>query len=157
MILSVPQLLAATNATTEVPFEAELDFEAPERALGPAVGKLVVLRASAQHLKVQGHLKATLQTLCDRCSEAYPQAVEADLDEVLEVLDEAPSSQELEESVWVQGELDLGDLARQALILALPSRKLCGCPALDARAAEPELDPRWAALRAILPPPDGQA
>lgn len=157
MILSVPQLLSATSATTEVPLSADLAFDAPEQALGPAVGDVVVTRTSDQLLKVTGSVRAPLQTLCDRCGEAYRIEVEATLDEALEVVPEAPTSQEVEESVWAHGELDLTDLVRQALLLALPSRKLCGCPALQAPAAGPEEDPRWAALRALVSPPDGQA
>ncbi len=103
---------------------------------------------------------------CARCLEVVPWQESEDFT----VRYRRPSSGSLEDEIGLEeddldvaffneGELDLGELAAEQAILALPMRCLCdpNCAGLCARcganlnragacACEPEVDPRWGAL-----------
>lgn len=82
---------------------------------------------------VRGHLRATLELECGRCLEAYPLPLDQELD--LFYLphrsdDEAEDDVELSDRdmvvAYYEGErLDLGNVLREQLFLAVPLRRLC--------------------------------
>jgi len=134
-------------SAAHVPDDVEID-----------VDLVVESTADPGTLTITGHLGVPWAGQCRRCLDT----VEGHLDvEVLEVAARHPD----DDDIWtLQGdELDLGELVREAAVLALPIAPLCdeGCrgPAPDAFPArpadepidagtddEPRRDDRWAAL-----------
>ncbi|MCB9541888.1 MAG: DUF177 domain-containing protein [Myxococcales bacterium] len=133
--------------------------EAPARIEG------TVYRSAKSELVVDGTLTATVGFDCVRCLQARTLDAKIREDHVLvrrEKLDGAGemtlSEDALEEpdvESFTGDEIDLTDLFRQDLLLALPMNPSCEtagrggeCHALapEARADEPEVDPRWAPL-----------
>lgn len=142
-------LEAVSVAGSSIPHDAVADLDL-----------VVESTADPGTLTVSGRVRAPWQGECRRCLEP----IEGELDaEVHELFARHP----VDEEIWpLEGEeIDLGALAREALLLALPLAPLCGddCrgPAPDAFPAHPEelgseaepaeqperlADPRWAAL-----------
>ncbi|MEB3329001.1 MAG: DUF177 domain-containing protein [Candidatus Sericytochromatia bacterium] len=148
MQISVSSILQAPHATTRYAFHEALPLpDEGEQLLEPVTGDLTVERLSDRLLRVTGNFQATLQLLCDRCGESYQAPAVFDLAEDLEVVDEAVTTEEVEDRVSASGLLDASDLVRQTLLLSLPARRLCGCEPKATRTEEPAVDPRWAALR----------
>jgi len=67
---------------------------------------------------------------------------------------------ELDESLVIDGKIDIAEVVREQILLALPAQVFCGddckglCPKcganqnlIDCKCADKEIDPRWAALR----------
>lgn len=90
-------------------------------------------RGDDMSVHVRGRLRATLELECGRCLEAYPLPLDQELD--LFYLphrseDEAEDEVELSDRdmvvAYYQGErLDLGNVLREQLFLAVPLRRLC--------------------------------
>lgn len=154
MQLSVSSILNAPQNVTHHPFDEQ--FELPgegETLLEPVVGRLDVTRASNQILQVTGAFHTRLRLVCDRCGNEFEFPVDFSLDEALEVTNEPPTSFEVEEAVYAQGNLDATDLIRQSLLLSLPTRHLCGCEPLPQKDDQGITDPRWAALESLTVEP----
>jgi uncharacterized protein len=140
--------------------------------LSPLVGSIVLMRTS-QGILVTGKLRTRLLIPCQRCLEPADVDVELDLEEefypVVRIanapVDDVPD-EEYDEAVLIDEHhvLDLSEVIRQGLWLAVPSQVLCRpdcaglCPICggnhnldDCRCDEDILDPRWAALQALLP------
>lgn len=142
---------------------------------GSTVQVDLVIEATAEPgtLTVTGTVRAPWRGECRRCLDPIEGEIEADVHDVV-------ARRPVDEEVWeLQGEeVDVGAIAREALMLALPLSPLCGpdClgPAPDEfpavaidqgdpgdgaadGAGEPPLDPRWAALDQLRfdpePPP----
>ena len=102
-------------------------------------------RADAE-VEMQGQLKATLSLTCDRCLVCY----DFDVDTELQVLFKSVSSEykhlkelecnveELDSVILDEPVVDLDDVLRQQLYLALPLRNLCSeqCRGICARCGE---------------------
>ncbi|MBM3268621.1 MAG: DUF177 domain-containing protein [Candidatus Sericytochromatia bacterium] len=117
----------------------------------PVVGGLTAeVTGGDAMLRVTGEFQATLKLSCHRCANAFVANQDFRVDEVLDIVDEAPQTEEVGETVWAKGHLDVADLVRQNLLLALPSQILCGCAPLDAGDAG-ALDPRWQKLSGFRP------
>ena len=118
-------------------------------------------------VRLRGALAAEVEVYCDRCAAAIvaPLAVEFDTSflpaEVEKAVVENVELQagDLDRSVYEDGAVDLDDLVREQILLALPTRNLCRedckglCPTCGANlnagacdCAGGEIDPRWAAL-----------
>jgi len=155
---------ASVYAPDELPLEDELMCLATEAK--------VEGRASKKHeqIRLQGTINATVEVACDRCASPVIVPVNADFDvtyiaaESLEVEPEATELQEAELSyATYEGDyLEIDDLAREQLLLALPTRQLCreDCKGLcltcgadlntgTCQCEHQEVDPRWAALAAL--------
>lgn len=138
----------------------------------PLVGSVVLTRTN-QGILVTGELQTVLRGTCRRCLEPCDMGVELDVEEVFyptlsigEVaLDEVPDDQE-DEALWIDEHhiLDLTEVIRQGLWLAEPDQALCRtdcaglCPHCggnrdlgECHCEEAPMDPRWAALQALLP------
>lgn len=132
-------------------------------------------KVDADTVHVRGHLAARLGLECGRCLEAYPMALEQELD--LFYLPHRPGEDEEEDDevelsdrdmvvAYYEGDrLDLGAVVREQCFLALPLKRLCredcrgrcpscgrnrnlescGCPA-----PEEAGDPRLAALKKLF-------
>ncbi|MBU6429310.1 MAG: DUF177 domain-containing protein, partial [Cyanobacteria bacterium REEB65] len=112
----------------------------------PVVGGFLVEVTGGQpFLSLKGDFRAHLELLCHRCGNPFGHDLDFEVNEALEVVAECPASEEVGETVWEKGNLDVGDLVRQILLLALPSQVLCGCtPAPSPDSTSP--DPRWQGL-----------
>lgn len=157
MEISVSSILQAPEKVTRYSFQEHIDLLAEgEKLLEPVVGEFEITRASNQVLQVSGHFKGRLQVPCDRCGNPFELPVEFDVDEGLEVVEGPVTTEEVEETVSATGNFDATDLIRQNLLLALPTRRLCGCEPLANQADAESVDPRWAALRSIHQEPNGK-
>ena len=123
-----------------------------------------------ERVRLRGELRAEVELHCDRCARAIttPVAVEFDVEYVPQAA--ATDDQELAElqaddltsSVYEGDALDIDELAREQLLLALPMRLLCRedckglCPQCGVdlnqqtcSCEHQEIDPRWSALAAM--------
>jgi uncharacterized protein len=125
---------------------------------------------SGHEVRVQGKLNARAEVDCDRCLKTVPVAVETAFDVNYVPAEDYRRSEaaELQEedlslSVFDGETIDVDELVREQLLLALPARALCGeqckglCPTCGAdRNTNPcdchsqEIDPRWAGLKAVM-------
>ena len=122
---------------------------------------------------VRGRLAARLGLQCGRCLEPFDLAVDQELDlfylphqagDIDEEEDEvALTGHDMVVAYYRGGQLDLGDMVREQLFLALPMTRVCreGCAGLcptcgvnrndvECRCAAEQGDPRLAALRKLL-------
>lgn len=119
-------------------------------------------------VRVRGSLQTSVELSCDRCLGPVPVPVNVDFvanfarpgdptAEASELQDE-----DLEFSVYDGDSVDLDEIVREQILLALPARQLCRddcrglCPACGKNlntescdCARHETDPRWAALADI--------
>jgi uncharacterized protein len=140
--------------------------------VGPLVGSITLMRTS-QGILVTGTLRTKLRTTCMRCLEQAELDVELDLEEEFHPvnyigdvpLDDVPD-EEHDEALLIDEHhmLDLREVIRQGLWLAAPMETLCRpdcaglCPRCggnrnlgECQCDETDVDPRWAALQALLP------
>ena len=151
-----------TYAPGELPLEDEhVSLAADVRAWGRASRK-------GDEVRVRGSLQTSVELRCDRCLGPVPMPVNVDFaanfvragdpaSEAKELQDE-----DLESSVYDGDSVDLGEIVREQILLALPARQLCDadckglCPSCGKNlntescdCARHETDPRWAALADI--------
>ncbi|MGH9467838.1 MAG: YceD family protein [Terriglobales bacterium] len=125
-------------------------------------------------MRLQGHVHGEIAPSCSRCLEAIPMAVERDVDLLYEPESVIGDSAEVEiqkgdtEVGFFSGQgVDLEEVAREQILLALPMQPLCRpeCRGLCARcganlnagpcACPPQADDRWRALKMLHPPAGG--
>lgn len=146
------------------PDEIDLDGEAE-------LGSDAVLNAEAisedDKVHIRGRLSTGIRLDCTRCLEAVENPLEIDFDAVFvdaanEKLDSEVeiAGEELDESLVIDGQIDLKEVVREQLLLNLPEQVYCSedckglCPKcgvnrnlIDCKCADEEIDPRWAALK----------
>ena len=143
--------------------EARVTVVAPPRVAGR-------IQQSDSKVAVKGEVSAELQLECDRCLKSLfipvtgafeVEYVTPDIyraGEAAELLDE-----DLSLSVFDGEVVDIDELVREQLLLALPAQVLCReeckglCPECgadrnlaDCKCQEAEIDPRWAGLKEIV-------
>lgn len=141
--------------------------EAAEGALGATPGSLsgeLEVQAKGTRVNTRGWLEVAWSATCDRCGEPVDRALRADLDLgwVPERDDHGAevelAADELDLGWYRDGEIDLGDVVREAVALELPPRIVCddtaGCDArtealLRDEQAEPPTPSAFAALRDV--------
>ena len=159
----------AVYAPDELPLEDELTRLISEAKLEGRASKW------REQVRLRGTISASVEVRCDRCVAPVVLPVNADFDATYvpaEVLITDVEATELQEddltfATYEGEELDLEDLAREQLLLALPTRHLCreDCRGLCLTCGEDlntqtchcerqDVDPRWAALAALKK--DGQ-
>lgn len=122
---------------------------------------------SGREVHLRGKLNARAEVDCDRCLKTVALPVETNFDAAYVTVEDYARSEaaELQEedlslSVFDGETIDVDELVREQLLLALPARALCGeqcqglCQACGAdRNTNPcdchstEIDPRWAGLK----------
>jgi len=114
----------------------------------------------AEVLHLSMDLETTLHCTCDRCTKAFTLPKKVHVDNV--IVREIQNEEEFDFIVLEEGGVDLGEVARTALILSLEMKMLCreDCKGLCSRcgadlnlgpcSCQPEPDPRFAALRQLL-------
>lgn len=138
----------------------------------PVLGSMTI-SSSGLVLLLEGAVDTEVELLCARCGMLYPQPVHAAFQEDFVVRPaqspgQGPRVEEEEEPesrVFIEGTLDLNldELLRQSILLALPLKPLCAencpglCPQCGARlsdgpcACQPETEtPQMAVLRRLL-------
>lgn len=127
-------------------------------------------RASRRHgeVRVRGQIQTSVELRCDRCLAPAPVPVNVEFAALFGQPGEDPAGakelqdDELDFSVYEGDSIDLDEIVREQILLALPARQLCRdeckglCPAcgadLNAQSCEcpaAEIDPRWAALKGL--------
>ena len=130
-----------------------------------------------EQVRLRGEIKTEVELLCDRCAAPrlaplavefdasfIPQEVEAVKAENVELL-----AEDLILSAYEGDYVDLDELVREQVLLALPSRHLCreDCRGLcqrcgadlnagDCSCEQGEVDPRWAALAELKKDVNGE-
>jgi uncharacterized protein len=139
------------------------------RQAGPlkAAGKAELVSGSLGEIRVKGHLDVRMEAECDRCLEPAPFPIDSDFELYYRPVEEGYGS---EEHVIDEGEaemgfyegdgLELNEVLREFVLLALPMQRLCKedcagiCPVCGQSRnntkcqcqAVPQ-DDRWAALK----------
>jgi len=116
---------------------------------------------------VRGRIRADFLLNCTRCLEPVEKQTSITFDDTFVDAATEPNSDEIEvgvdeldESLVVGGKIDLSDVVREQILLALPEQIFCRvdckglCPKcganrnlIDCKCADNEIDPRWAALK----------
>jgi uncharacterized protein len=150
------------------PEEIVLDEEHVRLTSPPEVEARV--HRSGREVRLRGRLGARAEVDCDRCLKTVAIPVETSFDVAYVPVEDYTSSEvaELQEedlslSVFDGETIDVDELVREQLLLALPARALCGeeckglCPTCGAdRNTNPcdcqsaEIDPRWSGLKAVM-------
>jgi uncharacterized protein len=157
---ATPKPLESRLTAEEVP----LDDEA--KLIGSAIFRGETFReASKTH--VRGNIRADVEVVCTRCVEPTELHLDIVFDDVFVDQSEEPREDELEiaeaaldESLVGEGSVDLSEIVREQIILALPDMVFCkeDCKGLcdkcgtnlnllDCNCKDDEIDPRWAALK----------
>ncbi len=152
--------LPAGRSDHEVEFVCALDPDEPSAGEVAASGLLTVDNTDSRVL-VGGRLTAEGTADCDRCLATFPLAYEADVD-VQIVRSNAPAPGE-DSDTWIlhqaRGPVDLAEPLREAVVIALPHKRLCDeecrglcahCGAnrneVDCDCTQEIVDPRWDGL-----------
>lgn len=159
---------SSTFAHVYEPGELVLDEEHARLTQPPEVrGRL---SREGREIDLRGRISARAEVDCDRCLKAIEMPVETNFDVKYVSSDDykAAETAELEEedlsiSVYQDEAIDVDDLVREQVLLALPTRALCGeeckglCPVCGANmnmqpceCEAKETDPRWGALKNIV-------
>src|SRR5689334_2219675 len=150
------------------PEEIVLDEEHARLTSPPEVSGRV--SRSGQEVRLRGTINTVAEVDCDRCLKSVSVPVETQFDVTYTPVEDyrAGDAAELKEedlglSVFDGETIDIDELVREQVLLALPARALCGeeckglCPVCGAdRNVNPcdcqskEIDPRWAALKEVM-------
>lgn len=159
-----------TQVSRSVPAPAELGIEVLAVPEAAPVELDLRLEAVMDGVLVTGEASAELVGECVRCLAEIREPITVDFQELF-VYDDSRDLREGDEddetSVLQDDLLDLEDILRDAVVLALPFQPLCRedcpglCPDCGARLAddpdhahEAAIDPRWAALAQLDPETD---
>jgi len=152
----------------ELEIEAE-DLDGSRCAEAARVEISGQLTRSGTAVTATGRVRASARLLCTRCLEPVPWQEEEEFELELRPRHEEPHEEEIElesedlDVVYLDDEvLDLAQLAAEQVLLALPMKVLCRedckglCPRCggslnqaDGCSCEPEVDPRWDALKTL--------
>jgi uncharacterized protein len=149
--------------------EIVLDEETARLTEAPQINGRVTRRSESE-VRLQGTITARAEVECDRCLKSLTFPVETDFDVTYipaADYESAATAAELQEedlsiSVFDGETIDIDDLVREQVLLALPPRLLCReeckglCPVCGAdrnqsecACAPTEIDPRWAGLAGL--------
>ena len=152
-----------------VPAPADLGLEVIGVPEGADLELDLKLEAVVEGVLVSGTARAPLTGECVRCLDPLTDEVEVSFAELFVApgrADHAAGQDDGDdETLWLQDDLiELEPVVRDAVVLTLPLQPLCeeDCPGLcaqcgarladDPEHAHPDVDPRWAALEALVQP-----
>lgn len=172
MEFNVAQLLKQpTGNTRQYEVNEELDDLDPELVIQTPIKGKVKFTKIPKGILVTAHLNTRVELSCSRCLDPFDQPLFIELEEQfrpfvdLQTGASLPQSQEDEEATQISEKniINLSEVTRQALLIALPTSQLCRpeCKGLCQRCGEnlnesscictiEEVDPRWEALRSLL-------
>lgn len=148
----------------------EIGFLDPKlRQAGPlkAVGKVELVAGGDGEIRVKGHLAVEMEADCDRCLEPARFPVDSDFELFYTPVTEGPVNEEVAldsseaEIGFYEGDgIELNDVLREYVLLALPMQRVCRedckgiCPTCgqnrnlkDCDCQAVPQDDRWAALK----------
>lgn len=167
MQYNVSQLLKGPiGAVQEKAIDEDISAWQDELAcVGPAVGRVHLLRTDAGIL-VQGWIETRVRLMCSRCLAEFEITLQATVEEEFRAggqfaTQNRTSDEATDPALQIddQHTLDLREVVRQQLLLALPLHPICrlDCAGLCSQCGEDlnngpcgcerEEDPRWSALR----------
>jgi uncharacterized protein len=172
LTFNVAQLLRDTvGASRNVEAAAELGQLAPEieGAGGSVLSGPVRLMHTNAGILVYGRLQAQITVACARCLEPVTVPLAVTVEEVftptIDILTgKSVAPEEEDQALWIDEHhiLDLSEVTRQGVLLAVPMSTVCRedcrglCPTCGQNlnqaqcACEPEPDPRWGPLLELL-------
>ena len=123
----------------------------------------------ANRAHIRGRLSAELSLDCTRCLEPVENHLDITFDAAFvdaadetEMADTEVSEEALDESLVENGVIDLAEVMREQILLAIPGQVFCRedckglCPKcganlnlIDCKCSDDDVDPRWAALKDI--------
>lgn len=174
MQINVAQLLKEpTGGTRKYELNETLDDLDPLLVIqSPIVGRVKFTKI-LQGILAQGKFRTEVEVNCNRCLEPFDLPVAFEIEEEfrpsvdLQTGARLPQDEEADEATQIseQNILDLSEVARQALLIAMPAAATCRpdcaglCPHCGQNLNEgpcdctdDTLDPRWASLRDLLGP-----
>jgi uncharacterized protein len=140
------------------------------RQAGPlkAVGQVDLVIGALGEIRVRGHLNVAMEADCDRCLESAKCPLDADFELFYQPLrsqyheETAIDTGEAEMGFYEGDGLELNDVLREYVLLALPMQRLCSedckgiCPVCGQNRNQKEcacqaeqVDNRWAALKQL--------
>ena len=163
-LANVPIRRKAIELTFQ-PDEIELDAE--DGVLASPVSFTGETEKVGEHVHIRGRVTADAEVECFRCLEPVRKSLDISFDDVYVGPESEPTDDEIalgDEDLDVafaeNGVIDMIDVVREQLLLALSDQVLCSencrglCPKcggnrnlLDCKCIENEIDPRWSALR----------
>jgi uncharacterized protein len=152
---------------TYLPGELELNDERVVLAEPPVISGQI--STDGQRLKIQGDIQARVQVECDRCLKPVELPVKTDFKSEYITPEQYRDShaaelteEEMELSVFDGEVVDIDEIVREQLLLAVPSQVLCkeDCKGLcekcgtnrnfaDCNCEDTDIDPRWAELKKL--------
>ncbi len=167
MIIDLADVVARPKAIelTFTPDEIDLDIDGTKLA-GDARFQGETERVDDK-AHVRGAVNAEVLVDCTRCLVPVARKFEILFDDIFVDPSDEPADTEvildtdaLDESIAIDGKIDLAEVVREQIILALPDQVYCRddckglCPKcgsnrnlIDCRCIEEEIDPRWSALK----------
>jgi uncharacterized protein len=149
----------------------EIDFlDAELRQVGPlkAQGKAELVTEALGEIRVTGHLTVQTEAACDRCLDTAPFPIDSDFVLYYRPLSEGYGDEkeidsgEAEMGFYEGESLELNDVLREQVLLALPMQRVCRedckgiCPACGKNRNQNECncqastsDDRWQALKQL--------
>ena len=167
MRIEVENLTAAATPFEHTYGAAEVDLDEEAASVVSDVNVRGGATRKGEQVRLRGEIQTEVELLCDRCAAAEHRALAVEFDtsfipqevEAVKAENVELQAEDLVLSAYEGGAVDLDDLVREQILLALPSRHLCreDCKGLcekcgaDLNAGEcscerGEVDPRWAAL-----------
>jgi uncharacterized protein len=151
------------------PGEIEFDGRLKQTSSVQAAGVAELLSSSLGAVRIRGRLEVSVESPCDRCLEAASVRIHREFDlryfpaEQLEESGEDEIDEDASEVAYYEGNrLELNDILREVVLLALPMQLVCNeackgiCPACgqnrnlnDCRCERQVADDRWSKLRAL--------
>jgi uncharacterized protein len=155
-----PQRLKTEFAGTLIDLEGEGEVVGDARFDGETY-------RDEQRVHIRGVITAEVALQCTRCLESLRRKIEVSFDDVfIDASHETRSSDaeltfaDMDESLVIGGRVDLTEVVREQILLALPEQIFCRencrglCPKcggnrnlIDCSCERKEMDPRWAALK----------
>jgi uncharacterized protein len=147
----------------------EIDLTGEDLELTASVKMVAEISKLATKTSLAGTINTSLTRDCTRCLEPVAGELEfqfetsfVDADHEEPNTDIEVSVEDLDVSLIEDGMVDLADIAREQILLALPIQNFCKedcrglCPKcganlnlIDCKCADDEIDPRWAALKGL--------
>lgn len=143
-----------------------IDLDEPNAKVASDVEIKATLTKHSHATELAGKLSTTLTVDCDRCLQPSDVPLNVDLDLEFVGADSFAIEANMElgsddlKIDLADGELDLGEIAREQILLNLPQQFFCSesckglCPKCganlnlkDCNCMQEEIDPRWAALK----------
>ncbi len=167
MIIDLDSVAKAAKEIAIAFDPAEIDLEGENATLSGStefIGESQLVDGKAH---IRGTIRSDLLIDCTRCLVPITKPVNIVFDDIF--VDASEESRvdeievgidELDESLAIDGKIDIAEVVREQLLLALPDQVLCKedckglCPKcganrnlIDCSCAENEIDPRWEALK----------